>query len=80
MYPASRAGLTGTARASAASTAIRSNAAGGENYSQHTRRVLTLAGSAGDWLVGILHRTDRFEALFAIQADIFVNRHSSLVN
>ena len=80
MYPASGAGLAGTARARTASTGIRSSAAGGENHSQHTRRMLPLAGGARDWLVGILHRADRFEALLAIQADIFVNRHSSLAS
>ena len=78
MYPASRAGLTGTARTSTASTSVRSSAAGGENHSQHTGRMLTLARDAGDRLIGILHRTDRLEALIAIHADVLVNRHRSL--
>jgi hypothetical protein len=70
-----RAARTAGAAAGAAGACHGPTAGMGVEDRQHARSVLAVALLTRDRHIGVLHRTQDFEFLFAIQAKIFINRH-----
>lgn len=66
---------TAGAACTAAPTGDNFSIAMRKEYRYTARRMLTLAAFTRNLSIRIFHRPQRFEALLAIQADIFVNWH-----